>query len=239
MNRRKLLKNVGIGAGALVTYSVLPKSKSKAETATTYGVLVDLRLCVGCKSCQIACKGWNGNTPDPTTFKTDFTAQTWTYVQEYESGSYDDTAPAVKCIAVKRQCMHCEEPLCVENCPQNGEAIHKESNGAVIINHDNCIRCKLCVSSCPYGVPQYDSDADKIQKCVFCFDRLEDDKEPACVGTCPAGALQFDTTDNITSKAVDAISDGCAVYGIDTGWETSWVYVFPKDIEPDDVIVTK
>jgi formate dehydrogenase iron-sulfur subunit len=239
MSRRKFIKELGIGAGALVAYDILSKKEVSAQTGTTYGALVDLRSCVNCKSCQIACKTWNGNTPDPTTFKTDFTSQTWTYVQEYETGTYDALAPAVKNATAKRQCMHCADPACVTNCPQNGTAIHKESNGAVIINHDNCIKCQICVNTCPYSVPRFDSSANKIEKCVFCFDKLEEGKEPACVNTCPPSALTFDTTANITTLANQAISDGYQVYGLDSGEETSWVYVFPKGIDPSDIIVTR
>lgn len=239
MSRRKFIKELGIGAGALVAYDILSKNEVRAQTGTTYGALVDLRSCVNCKACQIACKAWNGNTPDPTTFKTDFTSQTWTYVQEYETGKYDEVSPSVKIATAKRQCMHCADPVCVANCPQGGEAIHKESNGAVIITHENCIKCQICVNTCPYSVPRYDAGADKIEKCVFCFDRLQLGKEPACVNTCPAGALTFDTTENITTLANQAVSDGYPVYGLDSGEETSWVYVFPNGIDPGDVIVTR
>ena len=64
MSRRKFIKELGIGAGVLVAYDILLKNEVRAQTGTTYGALVDLRSCVNCKACQIACKAWNGNTPN-------------------------------------------------------------------------------------------------------------------------------------------------------------------------------
>ena len=96
IGRRDFLKGAGIAAGALAAVPaalVLTSEEAQAQSATTYGVLVDTRRCVNCKACQIACKMWNGNQPDPTTFKTDFTSATWTYVQEYETGYYNEILP--------------------------------------------------------------------------------------------------------------------------------------------------
>ena len=127
---------------------------------------------------------------------------------------------------------------CVAACPQGGEAIHKEPNGAVVIDHENCIKCQLCVNNCPYGVPRFDGDAAMVRKCVFCLDRLELGVEPACVSTCPADALVVDSMDNIVALAEDAVADGCSVYGSAAGSETSWLYIFPEGIDPEEIIVT-
>ncbi len=231
MNRRELLKTVGIGAGA-VALPILVPGKAQAQQGVTHGVLVDTRRCVNCKSCQISCKAWNDNQLDPTTFKTSFSESTWTYVQEDESGVF----PTVEYVVTKRQCMHCEDPVCVESCPMDGLAIHKESDGPVLVDHTNCVRCLACVRNCPYGVPKFDSQEDKIAKCVFCFGRLRDEQQPACVNTCVAGALQAGTLEAITTLAEAAVSDGYPVYGLDSGWETSWIYVFPKGVDPDDIM---
>ncbi len=233
LSRRDLLKAVGVGAGALAVPAVLAK-KAHAQ-ATAYGILVDTRRCVNCKACQISCKMWNDNEPDPTTFKTSFSKVTWTYVQEDEVGA------TAKCVTTKRQCMHCEDPVCVKHCPMDGRAIHKADDGPVLINHANCMRCLNCVRHCPYGVPKFDIEANKVLKCVFCVGRLREEPtslEPACVNTCVAGALQKGTLAEITALANAAIGDGCTVYGLDAGWKTSWIYVFPAGVDPWGIMTT-
>jgi formate dehydrogenase iron-sulfur subunit len=241
INRRGFFKKLGkfgLGAGAVVAApALLPLSELKAATATAvkYAILVDTRKCVGCKACQVACKVWNDNEPDPETFKTDFTKDTWTFVQEDEVGYFNENTPNVKFITTKRQCMHCEDPVCVRYCPMNGLAIHKEADGPVLINHDNCLRCLSCVNSCPYGVPKFDSAANKVRKCVFCFGRLRKDEKPACVDTCVAGALQSGTLEEITALAQTAESGEYPVYGMSDGAKTSWIYIFPKGVDPEKI----
>ena len=236
IKRRTFLKTVGIGAGAAVAGpAALSGIKAKAEetTATLHGVLVDTRRCVNCKACQIGCKSWWDNETDPTTFKTDYTPQTWCYVQEHESGTYaaGDAAP----VFAKRQCMHCADPTCVNVCPQNGTetpAMQKLADGPVVLNHENCIRCQMCVNNCPFGVPKFDTGQNKVLKCVFCFGRTRAGRAPACVDTCPSGALQFDTLENIQALAEQAEADGYPVAATDpAGNGISWIYVFEKGAE--------
>ncbi len=231
IKRRTFLKAVGLGAGAAVATPVaLSKTAANAQeaTATVYGVLVDTRRCVNCKSCQIACKSWWDNETDPTTFKTNFTPQTWCYVGEHESGSYDAGDASV--VFTKRQCMHCEDPTCVSVCPMNGTdtpAMQKLADGPVVLNHDNCIRCQMCVNNCPFGVPKFSTEENQVRKCVFCYGRTREGRAPACVDTCPTGALQFDTLENIRALADQAEADGYPVVRVDpAGSGTSWIYVF-------------
>jgi len=229
LTRREFLAITGAAGLVLTVPTWLFSNKAVAQNGAKYGAVVDTRKCVNCKACQISCKVWNENEPDPFTRKTDFTAQTWTYVRETEIGEF----PKVKFVTTKRQCMHCEKPACVENCPMEGKAIHKEPDGPVIVTHENCIKCQACVESCPYGVPRYDEKADRIEKCIFCYERLRAGLEPACIGTCPAGALRMGKLDDIASIARKAASDGYPVYGIG---DTSWIYIFPKGVDPKSLI---
>lgn len=227
IGRRKFIKNLGIGGIGTI---LLPGIKGYAYAARggKYGVLVDARNCVNCKACQISCKMWNGNDPDPNTYKKEFTPSTWCWVQEVETGSF----PKVIYHTMKRQCMHCEDPQCVSECPQEGKAIHKEPDGIVLINHEHCIRCESCTDACPYGgVPRLDEKTHFMKKCTFCVDRVRKGIAPACVGTCPAGALQFGRLEEIKSEVRKAKSRGHPVYGLEEAWATSWIYVFPKGVE--------
>jgi Fe-S-cluster-containing dehydrogenase component len=96
------------------------------------------------------------------------------------------------------------------------------------VNHANCIRCLSCVRNCPYGVPRLDPQANRIAKCVFCVSRLRDGQNPACVDTCVAGALKKDTLAQVTADAQAAAAAGYPVFGLASGWHTSWIYIFPK-----------
>lgn len=228
LTRRELLKVAGTIGVALTVPTWFCDNKVYAD-GMKYGAIVDARNCVNCKSCQITCKVWNENQPDPTTYKKDFTPNTWTYVSEKELGTFPD----VNFISAKRQCMHCAEPKCVSSCPMNGLAMHKEPDGPVLLTQKSCIKCRSCIRACPYGVPQFDEDANEVKKCVFCVERLRAGDEPVCVGTCPANALRVGTIDEINVYARAALNEGYPVYGID---RTSWVYVFPKGVNPDEMI---
>lgn len=53
----------------------------------SYGLLIDIPKCIGCKSCQIACKQWNDLPAEKTTFNADWSnppelsARTWKRVR--------------------------------------------------------------------------------------------------------------------------------------------------------------
>lgn len=229
IRRREFLRDLSMGGigGALLAGSRIAEA---AQPGVQYGVLVDTRRCVNCKACQIACKMWNGNEPDPTTYKRKFTPSTFTYVSECKhTGAF----PNVNYHTAKRQCMHCEHPECVEACPMGGAAIHKEPNGLVLVNHENCIRCESCTEACPFGgAVNLDENAHLMTKCTFCVDRVQNGLVPACVDTCPAGVLQFGTLEEVNAKALEAKHQGYPVHGLKgERWATSWLYVWPKGVE--------
>ena len=53
------------------------------------GVLVDITRCIGCRSCQVACKSWNDLPADKSEFSNSWdnpeklSANTWTKVNYY------------------------------------------------------------------------------------------------------------------------------------------------------------
>jgi len=79
--------------------------------------------------------------------------------------------------------MQCDEACCLKVCPVG--AITRDDKGAVIMNRDKCIVCKMCVSACPLGNISYSPAAGRVFKCDLCGG------DPKCVKSCTSGAIQF------------------------------------------------
>ena len=140
------------------------------------GWIIDIRKCIGCRSCFVACKAEN-NTP----LRTD-----WRYVVERERGAY----PTPKREFISLSCNHCDDPACMKSCPV--DAITKrDDDGVVLIDQDKCIGCRYCMFACPYGAPRIDTDTGKVSKCTMCVHRLDAGLTPACATACLTGAIQF------------------------------------------------
>lgn len=164
-------------------------------------VLVDVTKCIGCRGCQVSCKRWNDLPGEQTTLNTEWTNPptlsytTYTHIQF----KFDESASPPSWQFLNWRCMHCTQAACLEACPV--DAIVKTSDGAVVIQNEKCIGCKYCISACPFGIPQFDGQLEKVSKCHMCFDRINDGKEPACVQACPTDALVFGERSEIITLA--------------------------------------
>ena len=140
-----------------------------------FGFLVNMRNCVGCHACEIACKNRNNlDSPGPRL----------RVVTSKEEGTFPDT----KVTHLSTSCMHCADPKCMAVCPAG--AISKcEDDGTVVVDQSKCIGCHYCFFACPFGVPSYRTDDGTMIKCDGCRDRRAMGLEPACVQTCFYGAL--------------------------------------------------
>ncbi|HTP14020.1 MAG TPA: 4Fe-4S dicluster domain-containing protein [Bacteroidota bacterium] len=178
-------------------------------------MLIDLTLCVGCNSCQEACKKANG-LPDGEEKKLSATA--YTALEEHDG------------VFVRRMCQHCESPTCASVCPVG--AITKTPEGPVVYDESKCIGCRYCMQACPFQVPRYEwgSTSPRIRKCVFCHDRLVQGLQPACAEACPTGATKFGDRDELLAEAFRRISAEPTkyvnkVYGQNEVGGTSILYV--------------
>ncbi len=198
-----------------------------------YGLVIDVRRCIGCRSCVAACMVENFYQPE----------NPWSFIVEYEIGEY----PNVRRIFVPMNCMHCEDPPCKRACDVVGaNAIEKNEYGIVLIDYEKCIGCRYCIAACPYGVPQYISELKKlypegttpyedlpyegrhpthrkkentVEKCTLCWHRIEkaikegkkpgEDQEstPACVVVCPVKARHFGDLDDPNSEVSRLIAE--------------------------------
>ncbi|MBI4785824.1 MAG: 4Fe-4S binding protein [Chloroflexi bacterium] len=214
LTRRDFLKVFGAGAallgvGAQVAPPALTPSRkaSPISPRTENGVLIDTAQCVGCRSCQRACKVANNLPTDD--YVTCLSATTLTYV-DLKNVSQTVEKPSVK--PVKLQCMHCEDPACVSVCPVG--ALQKREDGCVGYDPNKCIGCRYCMAACPFGIPKYDWDSPspKINKCAReCMVNQHTDT-PACVQVCPAKALTYGNRSELLLIAKDRIAKNPGKY---------------------------
>jgi len=199
------------------------------------GVLVDLTRCMGCRSCQVACKAWNDNPGEETvcwgTYENppQLSPNTWTRVKFTET--YDNYGD-LKWVMHKFQCLHCLTPACASVCPV--QVHQKTETGAVIYEEGKCIACRSCTAACPFSVPKIDWEdgLPEITRCRFCFDRVSNDEQPACAKSCATGALTFGERDELLSEAKTRIKDWPGkyvnhIYGEKEVGGTSWLYLSP------------
>ena len=138
-----------------------------------WGFVFDVDKCMQCHACETACKTWRDLEP----------GLRWRRVDSFFTGKY----PRPRLLSISVSCLHCNEPPCVEACPEN--AIEKRiSDGAVLVKTELCVGCRLCAEACPVGAPQFGADR-KMQKCDICADYTEPGAMPPCVQVCPSGAL--------------------------------------------------
>lgn len=143
---------------------------------TRYAMVTDLRKCVACEACTVAC---NGEWEVPAG-----KARTRVRVTPIK-GDF----PILVSSALVAQCNHCDHPPCVPACPSG--ATSQDGNGIVQVNRDLCIGCGFCMEACPYEARHINPVVKKVDKCDFCTPRIERGQQPACVGTCPAHAKNF------------------------------------------------
>lgn len=143
-----------------------------------YVMIFDPDLCIGCNACAVECRRYYGLLK-PGEFRL--------RIDQKEGGTF----PSVTSQYVRKSCAHCENPVCIENCPTG--ATFKDENGFVVITKEKCIGCGACVEDCPYGARYLSQEGNEIKadKCSWCFSRVFEDEPPVCVRKCITGALSF------------------------------------------------
>jgi formate dehydrogenase iron-sulfur subunit len=202
----------GITAGTAAASTGLASSTVDlaAKAAEQRAMLFDSTLCVGCRSCEIACNKKNdlGRTPDeihegrPAEDARALAPNVYTYVTLHQWEGDPSTAAFGKV-----QCMHCIEPACVSSCPAS--ALHKTVEGPVVWDGSRCLGCRYCMMACPFVVPRFEwhSRNPRIRKCDMCADLLAEGKPPACVAACPTHALRAGTRAELLEEAHRRIAD--------------------------------
>jgi phenylacetyl-CoA:acceptor oxidoreductase subunit 1 len=184
-----------------------------------WGMAIELKRCIGCYECVLACKAEHFLPPDIF----------WNRVLIGESGKY----PTVTKLIYNIRCNQCADPACVKVTG----ATQQREDGIVWVDEDKCVGCRYCMVACPYQMRTMYEDGDKeyfpgqgltehekvgrelyphavgvVQKCVFCKERIDSglangltpgvDREatPACVISCPTKAIHFGDLDDPNSE---------------------------------------
>ncbi|MDP2916953.1 MAG: 4Fe-4S dicluster domain-containing protein [Dehalococcoidia bacterium] len=188
---------------------------------TRLGMVINLKKCVGCHTCTVACKV--DNFVPPGIF--------WNDVYDYEVGEY----PNVTRSFLPVPCQHCKSPACKDVCP-TGATVQRE-DGIVYVDYDKCLGCGYCEVACPYrarriyrektyyfGQPtpyeQFPAElrapyqrhkVGTASKCTFCMAKVDKatdrseigvkpDATPTCVNSCIAKARYFGDLDDPQSE---------------------------------------
>ncbi len=194
-----------------------------------FGMVIDIRKCIGCKACAIVCKQSN-----------QIPFESWRRV--VDCGVSD--APDRMRVFFPMSCMHCSEPPCLDVCPT--KATYQRSDGIVDIDKKLCIGCAYCIVACPYHarriiyhnkedfkvkIIEHELEVDDMKKdsigictkCNFCQQRIDSglsreqrpgidpDATPMCVVSCSAGALHFGDLDDAESAVSQLIRDNKTV----------------------------
>jgi anaerobic carbon-monoxide dehydrogenase iron sulfur subunit len=131
-----------------------------------YIILLDPGKCVGCRQCSLSCSFIKEGS-----FSLGKARNTVLWVHQAE-------------MFVPMRCQQCEEPPCMDVCPMDALARNEET-GAIVIEQDRCIGCKMCMVVCPYGAITWDADSHSMIKCDLC------EGDPECVKHCLYGALTW------------------------------------------------
>jgi Fe-S-cluster-containing dehydrogenase component/DMSO reductase anchor subunit len=184
----------------------------------------DMRACIGCKCCVVACNEQNGNPASII----------WRRVGELEGGYFPQATRAF----LSMGCNHCVEPSCLQGCPV--DAYSKDPvTGIVRHSADACIGCQYCTWNCSYGVPQYNAERGVVGKCDMCHGRLALGQAPACVNACPEGAISIEIVKTADwQNAVASFAEGAGLPLDDHSLSTTRISVpanLPPDTRPRDI----
>ncbi|MFA7249471.1 MAG: 4Fe-4S dicluster domain-containing protein [Dehalococcoidia bacterium] len=201
-SRRQVIGGLG-AAGLAVAATFIPLNQipvvSRADAAEPaartpgkrqWGMVIDMRLCDGCKECTVACQ------------KAHFLPKDHEWIKVIEIKRPEGASQFMP-----RLCQMCENPPCLKVCPTG--ATFKNPEGVVLIDQSKCIGCRMCMVACPYEARYFNfrtppkgpagakataafpvpQQIGTVGKCELCTHETESGRLPACVAACSMDAL--------------------------------------------------
>jgi tetrathionate reductase subunit B len=260
ISRRKFLGGVGTAAvGTAILATPGANLEAAQAKAPRWAMVMDLRRCIGCRACTVACKSENDVS----------LGRFRAVIQEVTMGTFPNTKKAF----LPLMCNHCEGnkedgiPPCVKACPEypgerlkyktsdgktiryRGGATYKRPDGLILIDVDKCIGCGKCIDACPYGVRSFnpfvkagaDPKEQAADKCDMCVHRIDNGIEPSCVNTCQGRARIFGDLNDPSSQVSKLVKE----HNLSTGTESTNVLLPEEEtnphvfyIDPDNLLKT-
>lgn len=183
-----------------------------ARAGVLFGYAFNISKCRGYMDCVRACQKENNQDRR--------SEMAYIRIHEHKNGQisfehaddeYFHEVPAAGHFYMGTQCMHCQNPPCVDVCPV--KATWMEPDGIVVVDYNWCIGCRYCMAACPYDARRFNWASPAIaeeevnpnqhylgnrlrkkgvvEKCTFCVQRSREGGQPACVEACPTGARIF------------------------------------------------
>ncbi|MGE4466089.1 4Fe-4S dicluster domain-containing protein [Sphaerochaeta sp.] len=155
-------------------------------------LVIDLDRCIGCYSCEVACKNEN-NVALGVQYNKVFTMG--------PTGKF----PNLEMYYLPAMCQSCKDAPCVAVCPTGASYVAKD--GVILIDSKKCIACLSCISACPYGARKFNEEAKYVEKCHMCEHLLEAGDKPACVKACCAKARTVGDVNDPNSEVSKKIAN--------------------------------
>jgi len=154
-------------------------------------LVFDPNLCSGCMYCVTVCSTHNTGSSS--------ISKSRVKIIRHEGHAISRMEEEDELVFVSINCQQCDEAYCEYICPVG--AIRRDSEtGALTINHERCIGCRMCSMVCPFGAISYDSSLKRVFKCELCGG------DPWCVKVCTNNALQFLPAKDINLMKISKIA---------------------------------
>ena len=142
--------------------------------------------CTNCQNCVLSTRDEHtGNDFPGYTGPMPQSGADWITIERHTRGNDS----MVDVAYVPKTCNHCEEAPCLRVADDG--AIHRRSDGIVVIDPVKSRNRRDLVASCPYGVIFWNESAQVPQKWSFDAHLIDSGwGQPRCVQACPPGALQ-------------------------------------------------